>query len=114
ALEQASKYNPRLKLDAQAEFKRIAAAARIEDGLRLVQAGKGSDAISPFDAAQELDPAIQLADKWNNLCWQGAVRGLGSEILPACDRAISLDKPPTYRDGRGVARAQAKDFPGAI
>jgi tetratricopeptide (TPR) repeat protein len=119
AFQQAMKLNPNLKLDPEAEVKRLAAQnraqSRLEQGLRWAEAGKAFEALAAFDEAQQIDPATKIsANSWNKLCWTAALRGAGARILPACDQAVSLDPDPAIRDSRGLARAQAGDLGGAL
>jgi tetratricopeptide (TPR) repeat protein len=52
---------------------------------------------------------------WNNVCWYGSVYGHVADVLYACDQAISLDPDnPSVRDSRGLVRALAGDYQGAI
>lgn len=50
----------------------------------------------------------------NNLCWGGSLDGFAAQVMPACERAVSLDPLPGFRDSRGLARALAGDTKGAV
>ena len=48
-----------------------------------------------------------------NPCWVLALQQRAAEALPHCERAITLADVPYYHDGRGLARAQLGNLPGA-
>jgi WD40 repeat protein len=50
----------------------------------------------------------------NNLCWGGSLDGFAAQVMPACEKAVSLDPSPGFRDSRGLARALAGDTKGAV
>jgi WD40 repeat protein len=53
-------------------------------------------------------------DANNAMCWRGSLDGFAAEVLSACERAVSLDPLPGFRDSRGLARALTGDTKGAI
>jgi WD40 repeat protein len=53
-------------------------------------------------------------DANNAMCWRGSLDGFATEVLSACEKAVSLDPSPGYRDSRGLARALTGDTKGAI
>jgi hypothetical protein len=54
--------------------------------------------------------AAESASSSNSLCWFGSLDGFAAEVMPACDRAVSLapvNQVAGMRDSRGLARALA-------
>jgi WD40 repeat protein len=54
--------------------------------------------------------AAKNASSSNSLCWFGSLDGFAAEVMPACDRAVSLapvNQAAGVRDSRGLARALA-------
>jgi tetratricopeptide (TPR) repeat protein len=82
----------------------------------LAKQGAIREAIAAFAAAQTSDPALEInATSWNYLCWFGALGGFATDVMAACDRAVTLAPDNGgMRDSRGVARALTGDFTGAI
>lgn len=80
----------------------------------LLVGGRAGEASREARSATRLairadDPVIA-----NNVCWYGAVGGLATEVMPACEHAVRLDPSRgLYRDSRAVARALAGDLDGA-
>lgn len=65
----------------------------------------------------------ELIDEYllnNRLCWLGSIDGYAQQVLPTCERAISLanqSQPeivPMIHDSRGLARALSGDYQGAV
>lgn len=53
----------------------------------------------------------------NSMCWFGSLSGFAAQVMPACERAVSLAPSSSlanWRDSRGVARAITGDYAGAI
>ena len=56
----------------------------------------------------------------NDICWFGSIDGFAQQVLPECDKAVSLAKEnnnpnlPSYLDSRGLARVLTGDFNDAI
>jgi hypothetical protein len=53
----------------------------------------------------------------NGLCWYGSLDGFAAQVMPACERAVSLGTPDqlaSHRDSRGLARALTGNTSGAI
>jgi hypothetical protein len=50
----------------------------------------------------------------NNFCWAGSLDGFAAQVIPACDKAVSVDPSAGNRDSRGLARALTGDTSGAI
>jgi hypothetical protein len=49
------------------------------------------------------------------VCWYGSLDGRPRDVLPACERAVTLAPDDgSVRDSRGVARALTGDLVGAI
>ena len=53
-------------------------------------------------------------DANNAMCWRGSLDGFATEVLSACERAVSLASSPGFRDSRGLARALTGNTSGAI
>ncbi len=70
------------------------------------------------EAIAELEKAHQLAPDSpgvnNALCWTYALMQQPQKAMPYCDKAVTLDPSGASHDSRGVARAQAGDYAGAI
>jgi WD40 repeat protein len=50
-----------------------------------------------------------------DICWDGSLDGYAAQVLEFCEQAVHLaPDDPDIRDGRGLARALAGDFGGAI
>lgn len=85
---------------------------------RAIAAAKQGDAETAAAAyrqatrwARETDDAILN----NYICWYGTLDRFAKEVLPACERAVTLE--PTngiYRDSRGLAQALTGNQTGAI
>lgn len=97
-----------LRLEALAvaqEARSLAAQGEIVEALREVER---ADRMLPSDGI----PASVLAD----VCRRGVVLGYASDVLSACDRAVSMEagQVPGWRNSRGMARAITGDTEGAI
>ncbi|HLK40062.1 MAG TPA: WD40 repeat domain-containing protein, partial [Polyangiaceae bacterium] len=97
------------------------AAARLavthyRQGQHEIGEGHFAEALMDYRAAADADPKAVSAGDWNNLCWEGAIQQSAKKILYACDEAVANagDLAWNYRDSRGVARAGAGDFAGAV
>ena len=87
----------------------------LDDAETAVKSGKGKLAASYYAKAAKASSASRDAGHLNSLCWSGGKAGYGSEVLPSCERAVSLSGGSVgYRDSRGLARALAGDSKGAI
>ena len=110
ALQRARALDPKAAAD---EVPGLMARAQV-----MAEQGNVPDALAIYRAAGDLDPNAQVtAEEWNNLCWYGAIWSYADAVLPtACAKAIALDTTGSgeIRDSRGLARAVAGDFPGAI
>lgn len=83
--------------------------------VRLVKLGESSKARRLFAEAALLAAASDDAELANEVCWFGAPRGASAEVMVACERAVALKlDQASYRDSRGIARAQVGDTAGAI
>jgi hypothetical protein len=129
-----AQHHPALGLDPQAEaaayrsvHEATGAAAQEAIGLFSVDVGslvasgkKLQRAIDAFHAAEGGDGAADVrrsvpAAYWNNLCWQGALRGRANDLMFACENAIKRDPDNgAYYDSRGVARTLAENRMGAV
>jgi WD40 repeat protein len=119
---QALELNPSLNLNPEAEAKRLkqlmTAPELLEGGKKLVQKGKVQEALVIYTEAQALDHSLVIPPKvWDELCRASILHGYvtNPEILAACDIAVNSEpENRKYRDTRGIARALAGDFEGAI
>jgi tetratricopeptide (TPR) repeat protein len=112
---EARELDPTLSPDLEAKLGRMAAPAVLEQGEAIAGQGQVREAIVAYEKAEQLDPALRIsAATWNILCWYGSLWGQGEAVLYAGERAVELDPRPNYRDTRGVARAMAGDYAGAI
>lgn len=83
--------------------------------VRSVKLGESSEARRLFAEAALLAAAGDDAELANEVCWFGAPRGASAEVMVACERAVELEfEHASYRDSRGIARAQIGDTAGAI
>jgi tetratricopeptide (TPR) repeat protein/tRNA A-37 threonylcarbamoyl transferase component Bud32 len=97
---------------------RYAAFLRTQ-GRRAEAAAEDDQVIRLLDSARveglfgEGTPALTL----NSACWLASLSGHGAEALPVCDAAAEVSDEgnrPRIRDSRGVARALAGDYAGAV
>ena len=94
---------------------------QVELAVMVAQQGELETTIRGYSQPQVFGKALQIpakqvpATKWNALCWQASIRRKASEVMRACDNAVSLDpENGMYKNSRGVARALTGDFNGAI
>ncbi len=92
------------------------ALAEVEQGELLANHGLIEDALASFAHAQQIYPAVQIpASAWNQLCIRGSVWGYVTDVVDACDLAVSLaPNDGGMLFGRGLARALSNDDDGAI
>ncbi len=78
--------------------------------------GDLTKAVATYTEIENLQPSTQtLATAWNNLCWEGSLRGYAKDVMFACEKAVSLlPDDANIRDSRGLARALTGDSKGAI
>jgi tetratricopeptide (TPR) repeat protein len=113
AFRQARVLDPALTLDPGTEARRLAAPALLDKGRVLARRGAIKEAMAVFTDAQASDP--NLANAWNFACWFGSLGGFAADVMAACERAVALEPDSgLIRDSRGLARALAGDYPGAI
>lgn len=123
--EQAQELDLNLKLNLLIEeANQLSAPYLLKKGKQLVKEGKLDEAIKAYSAARVLDPRLEfdpmftkVAEDWNSLCWFGSLHGYANNptVIAACESAVRLEpESDSYRDSRGVARALARDFQGAI
>jgi tetratricopeptide (TPR) repeat protein len=108
--------DPSLNIDPASRAGRLAAPESIARGLELVKRGLVKDALAAFAMAPKLDPAVNITPlEWLDLCRFGAAWGHAKEVLFACSRVLTF---PSFNlaglDTRGMARALAGDYNGAI
>jgi tetratricopeptide (TPR) repeat protein len=90
--------------------------ALLAQGGKLVKSGDVDGALSRFQRASELNPAVAPGvQDWDQLCRFGSLWGEAARVLDACERAVTL-APDDGRlhDSRGLARALTGDHAGAI
>ena len=82
----------------------------------LAQTGHVAEALALYDAMLTAMPDLTLtADEWNTLCWYGSRAGRAAQVLPACEKAVSMvPDNGNYHDSRGLARVLTGDIAGAI
>jgi tetratricopeptide (TPR) repeat protein/tRNA A-37 threonylcarbamoyl transferase component Bud32 len=71
------------------------------------------DSAAANGVIREDSPALDL----NALCWWGSLSGAARQALTTCEAAVTRSDEgarPRIRDSRGLARAIAGDYPGAI
>jgi hypothetical protein len=103
---------PADSLQLRLEALTVAQAAR-----SLAAQGKIVEALQEVERADRMvssdgTPASVLAE----VCQRGVVLGYASDVLGACDRAVSMEagQTPRWRSDRGIARAITGDTDGAI
>jgi len=92
------------------------ALGTIERGDLLAEHGMIEEALASFSEAQQLVPGLQIpASSLNHVCIRGAVWGYHTEVMDACEMAVSLaPNDDGMLFGRGLARALTGDMHGAI
>jgi hypothetical protein len=82
----------------------------------LVREGKVIEALAAYAEAQTLDPMLKISPQsWNALCWSGSLWGHATEVMNACEQAVTLSKREPYiRDSWALARALTGNFDGVI
>jgi WD40 repeat protein len=100
----------------QIEAKRLEAVGLVREGEALARTGHIESAAAKYAEAQTLDPTLEIsASTWNTLCWFGSLWGDAADVMDTCERAVRLAPADgAMRDSRGLARALAGDYPGAI
>ncbi|NEO86708.1 MAG: low-complexity protein [Spirulina sp. SIO3F2] len=94
----------------------FAAAFALSQGYALAGQGAITQAVSAYNQAQELDPAISITPRfWNRLCWYGCVHNQANLVFFVSEKLIEL-KPDAamYRDTTGLAHALTGNISGAI
>jgi WD40 repeat protein len=89
----------------------------IEKGITQAKEGDITSALTLYEKAQQINPAIVNADSWNGLCWFGSIDGSAKDVLFACEKAVKLasaEAKTDYQDSRGLAKALTGDTQGAI
>ncbi|MBW4432670.1 MAG: AAA-like domain-containing protein [Pelatocladus maniniholoensis HA4357-MV3] len=128
---QAQKLDPKIDLNPytegvqnHAEFvaKQLAAEGLIHQRNLISKAeeylkqGDLTKSVAAYTEIEKLQPSKQtLANSWNNLCWEGSLRGYAKDVIFACEKAVSLlPDDGNVHDSRGLARALTGDTKGAI
>ncbi|MFN6538101.1 MAG: pentapeptide repeat-containing protein [Nostoc sp. EkiNYC01] len=94
----------------------FAGAVAWSQGISWVKEGKIQEAQEAFKQAQIFDRSLSnSAEFWNSICWVGCLHGYAKNVLPICEKAITLDPDnKIYRDSRGLARVLTGDLVGAV
>jgi WD40 repeat protein len=113
---QALKWDAKLNLDPEQKLQQIVEASLlVVKGNNLVREGNYKDAATQFQTALQLDSGLNTADSWNSLCWVGSLRGHATDVMYACEKALTLAPGQRrFRDSRGIARALTGNPSGAI
>jgi WD40 repeat protein len=95
---------------------KAAASGQVDDGYRLAKSGRIKAALAAFRNAKRLDPKVKITFvKWNEVCWQGALRRSAEAVIEACNQAVEgAPENGAVHDSRAFVRAQLGDFKGAI
>ncbi|MEQ8962294.1 MAG: hypothetical protein RLP02_30940 [Coleofasciculus sp. C2-GNP5-27] len=120
---QALEFDPDIDLNPDTEDEKdnepkavahqFAAQGKVEEGEKLARQGKIKEAIASYTQAQKLDPTLEIsAYSWNNLCWFGSLHQQATQVMNACEKAVTLE--PDYKGVRGLARGLTGDTAGAI
>jgi WD40 repeat protein len=117
--EQAQALNPYAEYDLAREGRSRAGIALYILGVERARTGDLDGAISTLGGMAQIDPATELvAHSQNALCWYGTLWGQAERVLPICELAVaaaaSEGSLADFRDSRGIARALAGDYLGAI
>lgn len=104
-------------VDPEQDPRRWALGLVLEPAMMLGRAGQVRQMLEELDKFSRAHPTVEIDfSVWNEVCWNGALRGRASDVLAACDTAV--EKSPAgqranVRDSRGVARALTGDLAGA-
>ncbi|BBD63699.1 WD-40 repeat-containing protein [Nostoc commune NIES-4072] len=116
----AQQWDNKLKFDSQARAKELANQTKVEglvdEGNSRLEEKKFKEALAAYTKALKLDPKAEIpADSWNTLCWDGSLQKQAADVLPACEKAVTLaPEDSNNRDSRGLARALIGNTQGAI
>jgi hypothetical protein len=90
----------------------------LPDITKLITQQKFSEALNEYNKFQEKHPTAKIsANRWNLLCWEGALYGFANEVIDACEQAVMMGlfiSKNEFRDSRGLARAMTGNYTGAI
>jgi WD40 repeat protein/tetratricopeptide (TPR) repeat protein len=105
-----------LTFEPETKAKQLYAPVLVEQGEELAKQRKFDAAIAKSQEAQQMDASVEIeAWQWNNLCWCGSLYGQATKVIKYCEKAVALVPSSwLYRDSRGLARALAGNFQGAI
>jgi tetratricopeptide (TPR) repeat protein len=111
AFKQALELDPTVAFDPGQEARQL-----VDKGLEWAKQGAVREAIAAFAVAQVIDPNLEIAaSSWNILCWLGSLRSFATDVMTACERAVTLAPDNgNIRDSRGLARTLTGDYTGAI
>ncbi|MBG1257787.1 ribosome assembly protein 4, partial [Nostoc sp. BAE] len=116
----AQQWDNKLKFDSQARAKEFANKGKAErlvyEGYSRLQEKKFKEALAAYTEALKFDPKAEIpADSWNTLCRDGSLQKQAADVLPACEKAVTLaPENGNIRDRRGLARALTGNIQGAI
>jgi len=90
--------------------------ATLYKGVHALYADNLEEAIEYFQQALEIGFELQEdVSYWQRLCQYGSIKKVADQVLFACDHAIELaPEDGDVRDSRGIARALAGNYAGAI
>jgi tetratricopeptide (TPR) repeat protein len=113
---QARKLDSNVAIPSATEVRQLAVPALVTQGEKLVKDGKVKEALATYADAQKFAPDLEIkADSWNNLCWDGSLRGYATDVMFACEKAVILKPEDTeIRQSRGIGRALTGNTQGAI
>ena len=116
-IQQLNAADPALKLDQEQTILKWTAPLSLEEAEQLLQNKKIIEAIAAFNRVEQMDSNVISADSWNKLCRQGALGGHPSQVLDACEKAVTTATAELrwwYQDNRGLARALTGNSQDAI
>jgi tetratricopeptide (TPR) repeat protein len=64
-----------------------------------------------------VDTMVEFANAQalSDMCWAGALNGLSTRVMPACDQAVALEPDVAeFRESRALARALEGSYPGSL
>ena len=112
AFQTAWQLDPSLELELKAKV----VSLLVDKRSKLIEERKFKEAAAAYTKAQQFTTNEKIdVDSWNNLCWQGSLRGHAKDVLSACEKAVALAPDDgNVRDSRGLARALTGNTKGAI
>jgi hypothetical protein len=92
------------------------ALGMVEQGELFARHGMIEEAFRAYSEAQVIDARLEISPgSWNVICWNGSLWGYATQVMDACERAVSMAPGNAgFADSRGLARALTGDYAGAI